>query len=142
MAGSAGARTQDAGEVASKKQTSTIKVEDERSMAMAGSAISFSTSGKVLTAPGEALNIPEESRNLCVLFESGLWLVSASHRHSPLVTSVAVMARRQGFKVDEPRYVTPNIINQAYLFADRQVPRRSSTKTLYAAKSSTCWKKL
>lgn len=120
MAGSAGARTQDAGEVASKKQTSTIKVEDERSMAMAGSAISFSTSGKVLTAPGEALNIPEESRNLCVLFESGLWLVSASHRHSPLVTSVAVMARRQGFKVDEPRYVTPNIINQAYLFADRQ----------------------
>ena len=119
LAGSAGARNQDAGEVASKKQ-GTIKVEDERSMAMAGSAISFATAGKILTAPGEALNIPEESRNLCVLFESGLWLVSASHRHSPLVTSVAVMARRQGFKVDEPRYVTPNIINQAYLFADRQ----------------------
>jgi type II secretory ATPase GspE/PulE/Tfp pilus assembly ATPase PilB-like protein len=53
------------------------------------------------------------------LFDSGLWLVSASHRRSPLVTSVALMAKRQGLKVDEPRYVTPNIISQAYLYADR-----------------------
>ena len=118
-AGSADARSQNAGEVASKKQQQ-IKVEDERSMAMAGSSLSFTAAGNVLTAPGGALNIPEESRNLCVLFESGLWLVSASHRHSPLVTSVAQMARRQGHKVDEPRYVTPNIINSAYLYADRQ----------------------
>ncbi len=36
-----------------------------------------------------------------------------------MVTSVAQAARRQGFKVDEPRYVTPNIIAQVYLYAER-----------------------
>jgi len=95
-----------------------IKIEDERSMAMAGSSLAFG--GMVLTVEGGPLKIPDESRNLCALFDSGLWLVSASHRRSPLVTSVALAAKRQGFRVDEPRYVTPNIISQAYLYADRQ----------------------
>jgi type II secretory ATPase GspE/PulE/Tfp pilus assembly ATPase PilB-like protein len=72
-----------------------------------------------LTAANGALPIPDEARNLCALFETGLWLVSASHRRSPLVTSVAQAAKRHGFKVDEPRYVTPNIIIQAYVYADR-----------------------
>jgi len=99
------------------KPAGPIKVEDERSLAMSGATISFT--GQVLTIEGGPLKIPDESRNLCALFDSGLWLVSASHRHSPLVTSVAQVARRQGFRVDEPRYVTPNIVRQAYLFADR-----------------------
>ena len=101
------------------QKEAAVKVEDERSMAMAGAALSFANAGQLLTAPGGPLNIPEESRGLCALFENGLWLVSASHRHSPLVTSVAQMAKRQGLSVDNPRYVTPNIINQAYLFSDR-----------------------
>jgi type II secretory ATPase GspE/PulE/Tfp pilus assembly ATPase PilB-like protein len=105
------------GNSASKSEQS-IKIEDERSLAMAGSSLTFT--GQVLTADGAALKVPEESRNLCALFDNGLWLVSASHRHSPLVTSVAQMARRQGLKIGEPRYVTPNIISQAYLYADRQ----------------------
>ena len=95
-----------------------IKIEDERSLAMAGTSITFA--GQVLTAPGGVLKIPEESRNLCALFSTGLWLVSASHRHSPLVTSVAQAARRQGLRVDDPRYVTPNIVRQAYQYADRK----------------------
>lgn len=95
-----------------------IKIEDERSMAMSGSALSFD--GEVLTAPNGSLKIPDEARNLCALFDTGIWLVSASHRRSPLVTSVALMAKRQGYRVDEPRYVTPNIISQAYMYADRQ----------------------
>jgi type II secretory ATPase GspE/PulE/Tfp pilus assembly ATPase PilB-like protein len=90
-----------------------IKVEDERSIPLA-------FTGMVLTAPGALLKVPEEARNFCALFENGLWLVSASHRRSPLVTSVAQAAKRQGFKVDEPRYVTPNIIIQAYLYAERK----------------------
>ncbi len=94
-----------------------IKVEDERSLALAGSALAFT--GQVLTADSGPLKIPDESRNLCALFDSGLWLVSASHRHSPLVTSVAQAARRQGYRVDAPRYVTPNIIRQAYVYSDR-----------------------
>jgi type II secretory ATPase GspE/PulE/Tfp pilus assembly ATPase PilB-like protein len=95
-----------------------IEIEDERSLAMTGTAFTFT--GTVLTAEGGALKVPEESRSLCALFDNGLWIVSASHRRSPLVTSVALMAKRQGLKVDEPRYVTPNIISQAYLYADRQ----------------------
>lgn len=89
-----------------------IKLEDERALALL-------FEGEVLTAEGGALKIPDEARNLCVLFKSGLWLVSASHRRSPLVTSVAQVAKRQGHKVDEPRFVTPNVIIQAYIFAER-----------------------
>lgn len=95
-----------------------IRIEDERSLAMAGASMAFS--GQLLTAEGGPLKIPVESRNLCALFDTGLWLVSASHRHSPLVTSVAQAAKRQGFRVDDPRYVTPNIVRQAYLYGDRQ----------------------
>jgi type II secretory ATPase GspE/PulE/Tfp pilus assembly ATPase PilB-like protein len=90
-----------------------IKIEDERKILLA-------FSGEVLTAAGGPVKIPDEARNFCALFDSGLWLVSASHRRSPLVTSVAAAAERQGHKVDEPRYVTPNIIIQAYLYADRR----------------------
>lgn len=90
-----------------------VKVEDERTLPLL-------FSGDVLTAVGGILKIPDEARNLCALFSTGLWLVSASHRRSPLVTSVAQAAKRQGFKVDEPRYVTPNIIIQAYIYSDRR----------------------
>ncbi len=90
-----------------------LKIEDERKLPLL-------FTGNVLTAEGGGLKIPEEARNLCALFDSGLWLVSASHRRSPLVTSVELAAKRKGFKVDEPRYVTPNIIIQAYLYADRR----------------------
>lgn len=94
-----------------------VKVEDERSFAVSG-GLQFA--GELLTAEGGALKTREESRSLCALFDTGLWLVSASHRNSPLVTSVAHAARRMGYKLDEPRYVTPNIIRQAYVFADRR----------------------
>ena len=98
------------------ERTQDLTVEDERSIAAAG-GLEFS--GEVLTTEGGKLKIPEESRNLCALFDNGMWLVSASHRHSPLVTSVAQMARRHGYRINEPRYVTPNIIQSAYLYADR-----------------------
>ena len=97
--------------------TNDLKVEDERSLAIAG-GLRFE--GELLTAEGGALKIPEESRNLCALFDTGLWLVSASHRNSPLVTSVAQAARRQGYTPHEPRYVTPNIIRSAYLYSNRK----------------------
>lgn len=90
-----------------------IKIEDERSIPLA-------FSGTVVTAPGGSLKVPDDARNFCVLFSTGLWLVSASHRRSPLVTSVAQAAKRQGILIDEPRYVTPNIIIQAYIYAERQ----------------------
>ncbi|MEJ0061698.1 MAG: ATPase, T2SS/T4P/T4SS family [Alphaproteobacteria bacterium] len=94
-----------------------IKIVDERSMALSG-ALKFT--GLVLTVEGSTLKITAESRNFCALFDNGMWLVSAAHRNSPLVTSVALQARRQGYKVDEPHYVTPNIVQQAYAYAERQ----------------------
>jgi type II secretory ATPase GspE/PulE/Tfp pilus assembly ATPase PilB-like protein len=96
-----------------------VKVEDERSMAMAGTSFKFE--GTVLTAEGGPLKVPEESRNYCALFDNGLWIVSASHRRSPIVTSVEVSAKRQGYKVDPARYVSPSIIGQAYNYASRQL---------------------
>ncbi len=96
----------------------SIKIEDERSMALSGTSLTFS--GEVLTVEGGKVKVPPEARNLCALFDNGLWLVSASHRRSPLVTSVEQSAKRQGFHVDEPRYVTPNIILQAYQYASRR----------------------
>ncbi len=102
----------------SLEQEPEIQIEDERSLA-SGSGLEFS--GDVLTAEDGPLKVPAESRSLCALFSTGLWLVSASHRHSPLVTSVAQMARRHGHYVGAPRYVTPNIIRQAYLYASRQL---------------------
>lgn len=96
-----------------------VTVEDERSLATSGGRLVFE--GEVLTAPNGPLQIPEQSRNLCALFDNGMWLVSAAHRHSPLVTSVAQMARRHGYTLGQPRYVTPNIIQQAYLYASRQL---------------------
>ena len=90
-----------------------IKIDDEHTLPLL-------FSGEVLTMSSGPLKVPDDARNLCALFETGLWLVSASHRRSPLVTSVAQAAKRQGYKVDEPHYVTPNIIIQAYLYADRK----------------------
>lgn len=95
-----------------------IKVIDERAMALSGGSLKFT--GRVLTVEGGAFKLSLESRNYCVLFDNGMWLVSAAHRHSPLVTSVEQQARRLGLKVDEPIYVTPNLVQQAYAYAERQ----------------------
>jgi general secretion pathway protein E len=76
-------------------------------------------SGNVLTAEGGELKVPAESRKLCALFDTGIWLVSESYKNSPFVTSVAAQARRQGFKVNDPQYVTPDVITQAYNYANK-----------------------
>ncbi len=108
-----GAATSSAPETPAAGVAEKIKIDDEHSLPLL-------FSGEVLTTAGGPLKVPDDARNLCALFETGLWLVSASHRHSPLVTSVAQAAKRQGYKVEEPHYVTPNIIIQAYLYADRK----------------------
>ncbi len=98
--------------------------------------------GNLLTAIGGPIKIPQESRNLCALFDSGLWLVSSSHRNSPLVTSVAATARRMGFPVSPARLVTPDVIRSAYNYFERQISslrldenavRRQIVRTIRAA---------
>lgn len=127
-----------AGQAAAERQG-----EEAEAAVDAGRKIVFE--GTVLTAVGGPLKIAPESRNLCALLDNGLWLVSASHRNSPLVTSVALGAKRQGFKVGEPIYVTPDVIRQAYHFADRQISsgriddnsiRRKIVETLLKAREA------
>src|SRR5262249_39722361 len=77
--------------------------------------------GNLLTAIGGVIKIPQESRNLCALFDTGLWLVSSSHRNSPLVTSVAATARRMGYTVNNAPLVTPHVIRSAYNYFERQI---------------------
>jgi len=78
------------------------------------------TGGELLTALGGALQIPEETRKICALYNSGLLLVSESHRNSPLIRSVVSLARRQNYQVNEPpQYVTPSIIQRAYMDAEK-----------------------
>lgn len=105
----------------------------------------YSFKGQVLTAENGQLKVASESRNLCALFDTGLWLVSASHRNSPLVTSVAAQARRQGYRVSAPIYVTPDVISQAYMYAQRarvsvssdtNAVRRKIVKTLEDARKA------
>lgn len=108
---------QQAAEVSSQTSGLTPSEEEEKAEALATDKLAFS--GEVLTVEGGPLKIPVESRNLCVLFDDGTWLVSSSHRHSPLVTSVSQMAQRHGFEVKTARYVTPNIILKAYIYSDR-----------------------
>lgn len=81
----------------------------------------YSSAGELLTAKGGPLQIPDETRRICALFNSGLFLVSESHRNSPLVRSVVSLARRQNYQVNEPpQYVTPAIIQRAYMAAERE----------------------
>lgn len=98
--------------------------------------------GNLLTALGGPIKIPQESRNLCALFDTGLWLVSSSHRNSPLVTSVAATARRMGFRVNPARLVTPDVIKAAYNYFERQASsmrldensvRRQAVRVLHSA---------
>ena len=109
--------SQEKDDSSAEKPAGDVKVEDERSLA-SGEKLVFK--GEVLTGSDGTLKVPEESRNLCVLFDDGMWLVSASHRHSPLVTSVSQMAKRHGLLIKPPRYVTPNIIIKAYIYDERR----------------------
>jgi type II secretory ATPase GspE/PulE/Tfp pilus assembly ATPase PilB-like protein len=80
----------------------------------------FNGDGELLTAEGGPLAIPAETRKICALFSNGLFLVSESHKNSPLVRSVVSLARRQNYQVNEPpQFVTPAIIHRAYMAADR-----------------------
>ncbi|MBI3419680.1 MAG: Flp pilus assembly complex ATPase component TadA [Proteobacteria bacterium] len=107
-----------------------------------GAQVPIVFEGTLLTAIGGVIKIPQESRNLCALFDTGLWLVSSSHRNSPLVTSVAATARRMGFPVGNARLVTPDVIRSAYNYFERQISslrldensvRRQIVRTLAAA---------
>lgn len=108
-----------------EKTNLPAKRDDQSLMDMTAEG-SYSSAGELLTAKGGPLQIPEETRQICALFNNGLFLVSESHRNSPLVRSVVSLARRQNYQVNEPpQYVTPAIIQRAYMAAEREA---SSTR--------------
>lgn len=79
----------------------------------------FNFEGKVLTIEGGPLRVAPEQRALCVMFDTGLFLVSRAHKNSPLVRSVYVQAKRSGYRVKKTTLVTPDIIQKAYEYAGK-----------------------
>ena len=104
----------------SEPQKTNLPARREEQSLVDANDFSYESAGELLTAKGGALQIPDETRKICALFSTGLFLVSESHRNSPLVRSVVSLARRQNYQVNEPpQFVTPAIIHRAYMSADR-----------------------
>lgn len=80
----------------------------------------ISSLGELLTSPNSSLKIPDQSRQICALFDSGMFIVSESHSTSPLVTAVAAQARRAGRRVSAPILVTPDLVRKIYQLYDRE----------------------
>ena len=90
----------------------------------------ISTFGELLTTHNGSLKIPDQSRQICALFDTGLFVVSESHGTSPLVSAVAAQARRSGLKVYNPSYVTPDLIRRLYQLYDREKGGKIDTNSV------------
>ena len=56
---------------------------------------------RILTAPGEQLELPEEYRPLMCLYSDGRFLVAKTHLESPYTRSLAARAVRLGYQVEK-----------------------------------------
>lgn len=93
-----------------------------------GRGLRMTFEGDVITAPDGPLGslVMDQSRGLCALFSTGVWLVSETHRASPLVTAVEDLARKHGHAVDKPTLVSPEVIPQAYAYARKRQGDKST----------------
>lgn len=83
--------------------------------------------GDVLTAQGARLGcVPENTRRVCVLFSTGVLLVSDAHKTSPLIGAVQSEAALCRVHVTEIRYVSPEVITQAYAYAAKRARQAGS----------------
>ncbi|MEA1938886.1 MAG: ATPase, T2SS/T4P/T4SS family [Pseudomonadota bacterium] len=70
--------------------------------------------GDTMTGPGGMLERPPEQREIMVLFENGLLLVSRSHMLDPYVLKLESYARLRNIKVERKIPVTLEIIRESY----------------------------
>lgn len=56
---------------------------------------------RILTAPGEQLEIPEEYRPLMCMYSDGRFLVAKTHLEAPYTRSLSARASRMGFQVNK-----------------------------------------
>ena len=79
----------------------------------------FSMGNKLLTLPGMALAINDDTRRLLALFSDGRFLVGETHKFDGRVLSFEVLARRKKLPISKPIYVSQNELNAIYSIGER-----------------------
>jgi type II secretory ATPase GspE/PulE/Tfp pilus assembly ATPase PilB-like protein len=93
-----------------------------------------STPEGMLTAPGGLLDHGPDLRRVAAFSPTGLFIVSASHRRSPLVLSVLRSAERHGIEITEIREVT-DLQEVAAAYGDTNLESVSGISVLDRAES-------
>ena len=135
-------KNEKANQASSGSENALVAIDPSKSRILERLALGdLSNFGELLTTAQGELKIPEQSRQISALFNTGIFVVSESHGTSPLVSAVAAQARRAGFKVDPPTYVTPDLIRRVYQIYEREkggkfdtnMVKRSIERVLQAA---------
>ncbi len=79
----------------------------------------FTNGRKLLTVPGGALTINDDTRRLLALFSDGSFLVAESHKFDGRVLSFEVLARKKRVTIFKPVYVSQNELAAIYNYAER-----------------------
>ncbi len=92
----------------------------------------FANGRKLLTVPGGALSINDDTRRLLALFSDGSFLVAESHKFDGRVLSFEVLARRKRINILKPVYLSQNELNAIYNYAERNVADADADEDLDA----------
>ncbi len=84
--------------------------------------------GAPLTAEGGLLERPPEQREIMVLFENGLFLVSRSHQSDPYVLKLESYARLRGISIERKMGVPLEVVKEAYLRSGGETNKASATQ--------------
>lgn len=79
----------------------------------------FTNGRKLLTVPGGALSINDDTRRLLALFSDGSFLVAESHKFDGRVLSFEVLARKKRVLISKPVYMSQNELAAIYNYAER-----------------------
>jgi len=86
----------------------------------------FKDDATLVTAPGGAFPVKDDTRRLLALFSDGRFLVSDDKKFDGRVLNFDVLARRKKIKINKAQYVTQAEINNIYTYAARNITAASS----------------
>lgn len=98
-----------------------------------GSGRTIRITGRIITAPGAELELPPAVRDLCLLTDTGQFIVSKSHRHGKHVLSFEARAKNLGHRVQEPTLVDYTTVKFIY----ESLTKRGSAATAQGGRDST-----
>ncbi len=79
----------------------------------------FSDGNKLVTLPGMALAVNDDTRRLLALMSDGRFLVVENYRFDGRVLSFEVLARKKKVPILKPTYVSQNELNAIYAYGER-----------------------